>query len=446
MRLVQYTLFLFMCLVVAPHVCAQKHRAEGAAENDRWNSTPNDVNNLLKCVKDLIDANYVMEVKTLAELHPDPSQNPILYYTGHYNYELPDAQRKKLRKFMLDGGMLLFNTGLGSAPFYRSTVKELEAIFPEQPVERLSPDHPIFHSYYSLDRVQYSAGVYKTGFKGNEPWFDGVTINCRTMAIVSRFGMAVGWDGGDVSPKYAAYMPESAQKLGVNIFSYATANRAWAKNMASKMKFIDKDRSSTGKMSMVQIVYEGVWKTRHAGISVLLQTFNKKTEVPVKFGLREMGLDNKEIFNAPLLFLCGHENFRLKKQELQNLQTYLKNGGFLFAEACCGRKGFDLSFRQMIAKVASSPLKPIPQGSIVFQIPHKITSVGVTPQLAAQGGQAVMPPYLEGVEMDGHYAVIYSKMGLQGGWEMSQSPYSLGYNDASSIKLGQNILMYAITQ
>ena len=37
-------------------------------------------------------------------------------------------------------------------------------------------------------------------------------------------------------------------------------------------------------------------------------------------------------------------------------------------------------------------------------------------------------------------------LGLAGGWEMSQSPYARGYNAVGAVKLGQNILMYAVTQ
>ena len=55
-------------------------------------------------------------------------------------------------------------------------------------------------------------------------------------------------------------------------------------------------------------------------------------------------------------------------------------------------------------------------------------------------------PRLEGVEIDGHYAVIYSPFGLAGGWEMSQSPYAYGYDDSGALALGQNVLMYSITQ
>jgi hypothetical protein len=74
-------------------------------------------------------------------------------------------------------------------------VRELERIFPEQPLQRLSSDHPLFHSFYDIDRVEYARAVSKSGYRGDEPWFDAVEINCRVVALVSRWGLAVGWQG-----------------------------------------------------------------------------------------------------------------------------------------------------------------------------------------------------------------------------------------------------------
>lgn len=418
----------------------------GAQVDKYWNATPNDVNNLLKSMKGKMDVDYSMNIKTLAQVDPDPNNNPILFRTGHYNFSYTPEERKKLREYLLAGGMIVYNTGLGSAPFYRSTKRELAQIFPEQPLQRLSSDHPIFHSYYDIDRVAYSPGVRKSGFKGNEPWFDGIEINCRVVALVSRWGMAVGWEG-EVKDEFQAYKPESAYRLGVNVFSYASAMRAWAKNAAQAMKFVDKEESATDKVSIVQVVYDGVWRTRHAGLSVLLQTFNRKTSIPVKFGLKDMRLSNPKIFNAPLLYLTGHEHFELNRKETLELRRYLTSGGFLFAEACCGRKGFDLAFRKTMQRVLPSrPLERIPQSSVVLTNPNEIRMVGATPTLAADLGKNAVGPWLEGVEIEGHLCVIYSPLGLAGGWEMSQSPYARGYNAVGAVKLGQNILMYAVTQ
>jgi len=411
-----------------------------------WNATPNDVNNLLKSMKDMIDVNYSVQVATLSEVSGDPAKNPILFRSGHYNFSYSEGQRKLIREYCLAGGMIIYNTGLGSAPFYRSTIKELALIFPEQPVQRLSSDHPLFHSYYDLDRVKYCPGVKKSGFVGDEPWFDAVEINCRVVALVSRWCMAVGWED-KVLPEYQAYEADSAKKLGVNIFSYSSAMRAWAKSQAHAIKFVDKPESSADKVAMVQVVYDGIWKTRHAGLSVILQTFNLKTDVPVKYTVKEMRLADTAIFNAPLLYLTGHENFTLSKAEAAQLKKYLDNGGFLLAEACCGRKGFDLAFRKIMAELyPAAPLRDIAQDNVIFSMPNDVKRVGVTPVLQQALATAVTSPRLEGVEVNGHIAVIYSPFGMAGGWEMSQSPYARGYDDVSSQRLGQNILMYSVTQ
>lgn len=416
-------------------------------QNDKtWNATPNDVNNLMKSMKEMIGVSYKTQVATLEEVDVDPARNPILFRSGHYNFSYTEAQRKRLREYALSGGMLVYNTGLGSAPFYRSTIRELAAIFPEQPVQRLTSDHPIFHSYYDVDHVKYCPGVRKSGFVGDEPWFDAVEINCRVVALVSRWCLAVGWED-KVEPDFQAYEPTSAKKIGVNIFSYSSAMRAWAKSQAQAIKFIDRPESSSDKVAMVQVVYDGIWKTRHAGLSVILQTFNQKTDVPVKYTVKEARLTDPAIFNAPLLYLTGHEYFTLRKSEAEQLRKYLENGGFLLAEACCGRKGFDLSFRQLMAAVfPESPMKAIPQNNAVFRTPNDLQRVGVTPMLQQSLGSTVIQPRLEGIEVGGHLAVIYSPFGMAGGWEMSQSPYAKGYDDVSSQRLGQNILMYVVTQ
>lgn len=424
----------------------QKNAVQIYGRDIYWNATPNDINNLLKNMKDQVNADYKMDARTMAEVNPDPKENPVLYRSGHYNFKYTPAEREKLRNYLLAGGMIIYNTGLGSMPFYRSVVRELKQIFPEQPLQRLTSDHPIFHSYYDVDRVNYTPAVAKAGYRGNEPWFDAVEINCRVVALVSRWGMAVGWQDS-VKPEYQAYKQKSAFRLGINIMTYASAIRAWAKNEAQAMEFIDRDNTTADKISLVQIKYDGVWKTRHAGISVLLQTFNRRTNVPVKFTLQEMRLTNPAIFNAPLLYITGHEHFELSKKEMLALRSYLQNGGFLFAEACCGRKGFDRAFRRMIRVVLpNAPLQQMAQSSQAFQYPNVVQSVGVTPTLMQDIGKSSTQPILEGCLVEGHCAVLYSRFGLAGGWEMSQSPYARGYNSTDAIKLGQNILMYSITQ
>lgn len=410
-----------------------------------WNATPNDVNNLLRKMKSQTDANFQMEIRTLGQISENPEQNPVLFRSGHYHFSYSPAERQKLRQYMLNGGMIIYNTGLGSKPFYDSVVEELRQIFPEQALQKLAPDHPVFHSHYDLDRVEYTRAVNASGFRGNEPWFDGIEVNCRLVALVSRWCLAVGWQG-EVQEDWQAYKPDSAFKLGVNILTYASAMRAWSKNAAQAMRFVDNLKSYSDTVSVAQISYDGIWKTRHAGLAVMLQTFNARTGIPVKFALKELRLTDPAIFNSPVIYMTGHESFELRAEEKASLRKFLENGGFLFGEACCGRKGFDKSFREMIRSVLpDKPLERIPATAELFRTPNKITTVGVTPTLMQESGQARAEPTLLGILINGNLGVIYSPFGLSGGWEMSQSPYARGVNDVSAIQLGQNVMLYTVT-
>lgn len=443
-RNVSFVLLLFVCCYTATETGAQTG-AERYGRDVYWNATPNDINNLLTGMKDSASADFRVDIRTLDDISTDPAENPVLYRTGHYRFAYTPAERQRLREYMLNGGMMLFNTGLGSMPFYRSVTNELHAIFPEQPIQRLTADHPLFHSYYDIARVEYTPAVRAAGYRSDAPWFDAVEINCRVVALVSRWGLAVGWQG-EVTDEQQAYRPDSAFRLGVNILTYATSMRAWAQNSAQAMQFVNRAASLSDHFMMGQVVYDGVWKTRHAGVSMLLQSFNQRTGVPVKFGLRDLKLTDATLFDTPVLYITGHEDFRLSAQELGALRLYLESGGLLLAESCCGRKGFDVAFRHMIQQVLPGrPLRPLAADAELYRSPNDVEWLGVTPALMQDLGAAGIAPRMEAVEIDGTYAVIYSPLGMAGGWEMSPSPYARAYNPAGSIKLGENLLMYSIT-
>jgi hypothetical protein len=411
-----------------------------------WNARPNDLNNLLKSMKQLINVDFSMDVKSIDQIDTNPDANPILYKTGHFHFEFSQAERARLREFLLNGGMIIFNPGMGSKPFYDSAVKEMQAIFPEVPVKRLGANHPIFHSYYDLGQVAYRSGVRAAGYNGSEPYFDGLEVNCRTVAVVSRWGMDIGWDATN-DDALLGYKIESAQQLGVNLLSYATAERAWSKNVTHTMQFVDQEKVTGSKMYIAQVIYDGEWKTRSTGLSNLLRQFNHRTGVPVKFERREVRLTDPKLSDYPMLYMHGHEDFVLSNAEAQKLHEYLKNGGMLLAEACCGRTDFTNAFEREMQKVLpGQTLTPIPSNSSILKTPNLIQQIGVTPALEAKLSSPTIPPKLLGIQQDGHYCVVFSPYGLIAGWEMAPDPYSLSCDTPGAIALGENLLMYGITQ
>lgn len=411
-----------------------------------WATRPNDLNNLLTAMAEMIDVHYSMEVKSFAEISTDPAQNPILYRTGHFRFSLSDEERVRLREYLLDGGMLILNAGMGSKPFYDAAIEEMRKVFPELAVTRLQPDHPIFHSYYDLSQVDYRSGVRKAGFADNAPWFDAIELDCRVMVLISRWGMDIGWDALD-DDDLLGYEIDDAKKLGINIMSYATAQQAWLRDFSRGVEFVDAEETGAGAMHLGRVIYDGDWRNHSAGLSVLLHQFNQRTEIPVRFAQKEVELTDPALFDLPMIFMSGSNDFRFTDAEVRALRQYLARGGMLFAEACCGRQAFDVAFRREIQRVMpQQTLQEIPADNLIFHFPNAVQQVGVTPALEAREGAGVVRPQLHGMRAGSGYSVIYSRLGLSAGWQLAQDPYSIGLDDASALHLGTNILMYALTQ
>jgi hypothetical protein len=99
----------------------------------------------------------------------------------------------------------------------------------------------------------------------------------------------------------------------------------------------------------------------------------------------------------------------LSAEEVLALRRYLESGGFLLAEACCGRLSFDLAFRDAMHRVfPGQALEPVPPDSILFREPNRIEQLRVTPSLAARHGAPLMRPRLEGIRIGDNFVVVYS--------------------------------------
>ncbi|MEI7718731.1 MAG: DUF4159 domain-containing protein [archaeon] len=408
------------------------------------NARPNALNNLLKVLKKEAEVDYACEFKSWEEISADPAMNPILYFSKYNRWSLNTKERDTLREFLIRGGTLILNAGGGSWPAYDSAVKEASLILPQASVQRLSPDNPIFHSYYELDKVKASLG--KDGTKIIEPRVSGLTIDCRVAIIIPEFGMDSCSDEFREGIDKVLF-PEDAQKLGMNILSYASANRAYLENLKREVVLRDKVVNVSGNLSLVQVMYNGEWKTKDAGLPMLLNEFNRTSGVPVKFNYDTMKLTDPKIFDSPVLFITGHEQFSFKPEERKKLSEYLQGGGMLIAEACCGRKGFDVSFRREINNlIPGETLRAVSPGDALYHMPNKLGQMSVTPALANAMKSPTMNPQLFTLNHNGKNVVLYSPIGEQAGWEVSSSPYSMSYAPSDALKLGVNQLLYSMTR
>ena len=85
-------------------------------------------------------------------------------------------------------------------------------------------------------------------------------------------------------------------------------------------------------------------------------------------------------------------------------------------------------------------------GHRIYSIHHRIDAVRAT-QAAVVRGRATSPgpPVLEGMEWNGQLAVVYSPLDLGCGWALKPNAFRLGYESRDAIRLGVNIVVYAVS-
>src|SRR5439155_26713081 len=112
------------------------------------------------------------------------------------------------------------------------------------------------------------------------------------------------------------------------------------------------------------------------------------------------------------------------------------------ADAACWTDAFAAAFRRFVAELTpGNPLVPIPRDDEFYtrRLGYDLSDARRTP---AAGGKAEIPD-LEGVKIDGRWAIIYSKLDLGCALQKQAGIECKGYTHESALKIATNIVLYA---
>lgn len=197
-----------------------------------------------------------------------------------------------------------------------------------------------------------------------------------------------------------------------------------------------------------QLEYRGGnWNPRPRAGRVLVWELVKRTSVEAGLSTVNVKPHDPAIFNYPFIYVAGDREFEpFNAREKENLKRYLEFGGTLLIDDSTGKPGygFDKSLRQELAALFP--------GKELTRIPDEHTVYRAFYLVNRQGGRRIVNPYLEGLDVEGRTAVIYSQNDLGGAWARD----SLGNWEyevfpggepqrVMSFRLGINIILYALT-
>ncbi len=149
---------------------------------------------------------------------PDLFRYPVAYLVEPGFWSLTPEEAETLRNYLLKGGFLIIDDFAGGQWF--NFEQRMREVLPDGRLVRLDASHPIFHSFFDIERLDhrhpywnYAAEFYGI-FEDNDP--------AKRLMVVVNYNNDIGesWEWSDTG-----FIPidlsNEAYKLGVNYIVYA---------------------------------------------------------------------------------------------------------------------------------------------------------------------------------------------------------------------------------
>jgi hypothetical protein len=411
-------------------------------EKRDWMTDPADVHTLLEWTAEKLGIKYSAVESDFQHFSYDPRELPVLLFAGHNDFKLTDAIRQNIARYVLDGGTIVGDACCGWKDFTEAFRREMGLIFPDRPLRKMLPEEPVYSSYYKLGNFTYKKGDGSTN--NDVPCLEGIDFGCRTGVIFSPCDLTCGWDGHE-HPHGTRVVIDQARQVGANIVTYVLGSFQLGRFLSTTKVYHEAKAASRDDFVFAQLKHGGDWNPDPSAVHNLLKHVRDNSTLDVKFKREDVELKDPKTSTYPLLYMTGHREFQWTQEEVGRLQQYLKAGGILLADACCGRFAFDLAFRREIVRVLpGAKLERLPLDHPLYECHYKIKAVDYSPRVREDFGPFDTPE-LEGISLDGKLAVVYSKFDLGNGWEQFPHAYAYGLRDEAALQVGTNVIVYAIT-
>ncbi|MBI1917948.1 MAG: DUF4159 domain-containing protein [Planctomycetes bacterium] len=371
-------------------------------------------------------------------------QTPIVYINGHTLTDiLNNKDEGMLRAYLNNGGFLFAEACCNEKEFdrkFRQVIKKVTG----SDLGLLPKNHPVWNA----------SGKFRSEWR-DFPELEGIQQGCKTVVIYSPKALAGYWENNDTTSEKG----KKAFHLAANIIAYATGMEL-PKPRLTEVEIV---RKSTGErppkhfLQVVQLVTsQGAQPLAPKAIPNLMAEVGK-LRLQVHQAQRKLTLTDEDVLQWKFFYMHDRNEFRVRSAEdLENLKFTLENRGTLFADAACGSKAFDKSFRQLVKtmwpdkEMESIKVKENQgknglysrevNGELLREVKYRREEKDGTPSKDFRSG----PPPLEGIKINGRWVVIYSKYDIGCALEKHQSTDCLGHDYESAVKLGKAVILYVL--
>ena len=185
-----------------------------------WDPTPHGLPTLMKYIQEntTLNVQFKREVVDLADV--DVFKHPVLYMTGLREFTFAETEVSRLRKYLMNGGVLIADAAAGRAAFDKAFRREIKRVLPEGQLKALELNSPIYEMPYKIRSVEYSEIVKAQSPSLDAPSLEGIYLAGQLSVIYSPLSLSNGWEQLPFAYN-RGYAAGDSMRLGANIFAYA---------------------------------------------------------------------------------------------------------------------------------------------------------------------------------------------------------------------------------
>ena len=396
-----------------------------------WDNDHDDVRNLVGTVsrdwKNLLTWQVIDPASASLE---DLLMAPILFINGHQVPQFSGQAKQRLREYVEQGGLIFAEACCGRREFdegFRALIAEIMPE-PEYTLKPLPEEHAVWRAKHLL-----SPDVHPL-------W--GVDFGCRTVVIYTPQDLSCGWHQAETQPDHPLVV--KSLRVGQNVVDYATGRELPADKLTPRdtTKF-GNELAKRGALHIAKLKHAGEWNIAPLAVPNLATLLRDQLKMDVVINHRELFANDPNLVYYPLIYVHGRASLAFPPEHMQILRKHLDpGGGLIFADAACGSAAFDASFRKFAAELfPDQPLEPIAPNDELYHLPGGFDLSNI--QYTKAAGGATGPPQLEGIKVNGHWALIYSRFDIGCALEKHNGIDCKGYNHDSALKIAANIVLYS---
>ncbi len=380
----------------------------------------------------------------------DLLESPVLLISGSADLPLTAEQQGNVRDYVRQGGFLFAEACGDGEEFDRAFRNLIRELFPDQRLQLLPPEHPIWFAQQEVD-PQFMRPLY------------GIDACCRTSVVYSPDDLSCLWElsRGERTSEYPPEVQaeiDAGLAIGANVLAYATNRQLREKLEAPRILRPGEAAAQLTRGRLIIPLLQLGGPSTDAANALPNLTRWLESEVELRVGTTPEPLDLTDIrlFDYPLLFTHGRREFRLDTAQRQALGTYLRRGGFLFANAICASDEFAHALRREIqTALPDAEFLRIPYEHPLFTRQfggQDLNTVQLRDPQARQAGDPLesrirrIRPFLEAVEIDGRLVAVFSPYDISCALEQHAALGCKGYLPEDAAALSINVILYALQQ